>query len=125
MKKDLKDKVIAVIGVSDNPEKYGYRIFKDLLGAGYKVAGVNPKGGEVLNENIYKSLSEIENRPDLVITVVPPKITEGIVDECRSLGIHEIWMQPGSESDAAVRKAEGAGMAVTRNACIMVRNGIW
>jgi predicted CoA-binding protein len=37
MANDIKNKVIAVIGVSNKPEKFGYKIFKDLLAAGFKV----------------------------------------------------------------------------------------
>jgi predicted CoA-binding protein len=123
--KDLKSKRIAVVGVSDNPEKYGYRIFQDFLRSGYSVEGVNPKGGELIGRKIFKNLKEIENKPDIVVTVVPPAVTEKVVEECHAQGINEIWMQPGSESTAAIDKAKGYGMAVTYNACIMMQNDIW
>ena len=116
--------LIAVVGVSGDASKYGHKIFRDLLKAGYPVKGVNPKGGFVLGQNIYKSLAELEKKPDLVITVVPPAVTEKTVEECNKLGIKNIWMQPGSESDAAVAKADTYGIKTIR-ACFMVRNGIW
>lgn len=116
--------LIAVVGVSDDASKYGHRIFRDLLKAGYPVKGVNPKGGFVLGNNIYKDLAEIEKRPDLVITVVPPAATEKIVEACNKLGIKTVWMQPGSESDAAVEKAGAYGIK-TIVACFMVQKGVW
>jgi len=122
---DIKDKNIAVVGVSQREEKFGFRIFRDLLNSGFKVGAVNPRGGEVLGRKIYKNLKELENAPDLVITVVPAQVTERIVDDCRDLGVKEIWMQPGSESDAAIEKAKSYGIAVTYNACFMMRNKIW
>ena len=122
---DLKDKRIAVIGVSERAEKFGFKIFKDLLEAGFSVCGVNPRGGEVLGKRIYKSLKEIEFIPDLVITVVSPEITEKIVEECNLLGIKEIWMQPGSESENAIKKALSYGISLTHNACLMKQAGIW
>ncbi|PKP60210.1 MAG: hypothetical protein CVT88_03650 [Candidatus Altiarchaeales archaeon HGW-Altiarchaeales-1] len=67
-----------------------------------------------------KKISEIPEKPDIVVTVVPPKVTENIVDECKTLGINEIWMQPGSESEEAIKKAENFGIKVTYNACIML-----
>ncbi|HNW43738.1 MAG TPA: CoA-binding protein [Elusimicrobiales bacterium] len=115
---------IAVVGVSDDASKYGHRIFRDLLKAGYPVKGVNPKGGFVLGNNIYKSLSEIETRPDLVITVVPPAVTEQVVEECNKLGVKTIWLQPGSESPAAIEKAAAYGIK-TIAACFMVQKGVW
>ncbi len=116
--------LVAVVGVSDDASKYGHKIFRDLLKAGYPVKGVNPKGGFVLGSNLYKSLSELEKKPDLVITVVPPAATEAVVEECNKLGIKTVWMQPGSESDAAIEKARDYGIkAVT--ACFMVQKGVW
>lgn len=116
--------LIAVVGVSDDASKYGHKIFRDLLNAGYPVKGVNPKGGFVLGHNIYASVSEIENKPDLVITVVHPGVTEDIVEECNRLGIRHIWMQPGSESGRAVEKAKEYGIKTTI-ACFMVVKDVW
>lgn len=116
--------LIAVVGVSDDASKYGHKIFRDLLNAGYPVKGVNPKGGFVLGQQLYKSLSEMEKRPDLVITVVPPAATEKIVEECNALGIKQLWLQPGSESDAALEKAKAYGIKTT-SACFMVAKGVW
>lgn len=122
---DIKDKLIAVIGVSNREEKFGFRIFKSLLEGGFKVKGIHLRGGEVLGQKIYKNLKELDSVPDLVITVVPPEITERIVEECNELGIKEIWMQPGSESEDAVKKAKQYGIPVVYNACFMVENKIW
>ncbi|HBU70411.1 MAG TPA: CoA-binding protein [Elusimicrobia bacterium] len=122
---NLKDKLIAVIGVSGDDTKYGHKIFRDLLNAGYKVEGVSVRGGTVLGRQIHKSLATVSPKPDLVITVVPPSVTEKIVAECIALGIRELWMQPGSSSDAAVKDAEAAGISVVRDSCIMIRSGVW
>jgi len=123
--KNLQDKEIAVVGVSEREEKFGFRIFRDLIKSGYNVQGINPRNGQVLGKKIYKSLKELEKIPDLVITVVPSQVTERIVEECYELGIKEIWMQPGSESKNAIEKARAYGIIVTSNACFMVHSGIW
>jgi len=122
---DIKKKKIAVMGVSNKEEKFGFRIFRDLIKAGFNVEGVNPTNGEVLGKKIYRNLKEISARPELVITVVPYQVTERVVDECNALGIKEIWMQPGSESEAAVLKAKSFGIKATSNSCFMVVNNIW
>ena len=117
-------KLIAVAGVSGDASKYGHKIFRDLLKAGYPVSGVNPKGGFVLGNRLYSSLEEIEKKPDLVITVVPPETAAGIVEQCNKLGIKTVWFQPGSESPEALAKAELYGIkAIT--ACFMVQKGVW
>jgi len=122
---DIRQETIAVVGVSERQEKYGFKIFRDMLEAGYDVKGVSLRGGEILGRRIYKSLKEIEPIPSMVITVVLPLVTERIVEECHQLGIGQIWMQPGSESEIAVRKAAEYGIKVTSNACIMIKRGIW
>ena len=122
---DIRKQKIAIVGISRNPEKYGYKIFRDMLQDGLQVMGVNPHEDEVLGAKIYKSLKDLPEVPDLVITVVPPSVTEKIVDECKDLGVKAVWMQPGSESDAAVEKAKKDGINVIYNACFMVQHGIW
>ncbi len=116
--------LIAVVGVSGDASKFGHRIFRDLLRAGYPVEGVNPKGGFVLGRQLHKSLSEMEKKPDLVITVVHPEVAEKVVEECNRLGVKAVWMQPGSESDAALEKAKEYGIQAT-TACFMVVKGVW
>jgi predicted CoA-binding protein len=123
--REFKEKIIAVVGVSNNEEKFGFKIFRDLLEAGFNVKGINPREVEVLGRKIYASLNELESVPDLVITVVPPAVTEKIVETCKEIGVKEIWMQPGSESEIAVQKAKQYGISVTYNACFMRQQGIW
>lgn len=123
-----KSTKIAIIGVSQNIEKYGYKIFQDLLVSGYSVEGVNSKGGNILEKEMFFSLEKLSKSfgiPDLVITVVPPKVTEDIVDDSIKLGVKNIWMQPGSESDLAIEKAKRSGLYVISNACFMKQENIW
>ncbi|MBX2861076.1 MAG: CoA-binding protein [Vampirovibrio sp.] len=110
----------AVIGVSADREKYGNKIFRDLLQAGYQVYGVNPKLTEVEGQPCYPSLKDLPVVPEVVNIVVPPIVAENIIDDCVALNIKRIWFQPGSESDAAIQKAEAAGLTVVANACIMI-----
>ncbi|ODS35469.1 hypothetical protein BEH94_06500 [Candidatus Altiarchaeales archaeon WOR_SM1_SCG] len=120
---DLNSKTIAVVGVSRNKAKYGFIVFKDLLDAGYDVFGVNPNADYILGKRIYNTLYELPKKPDIVVTVTPSEVTEKVVDACRDIGVNEIWMQPGSESEEAVKKAEKGGISVIHNACIMIEKG--
>ncbi|GAB4030982.1 MAG: CoA-binding protein [Elusimicrobiota bacterium] len=121
---DFKNKKIAVVGASEDQSKYGHRIFKDLVSKGYSVWPVNPRGGQILGKTVYKNLAELPSKPDLVITVVQPQVTEQIVEECCRLNLEHIWMQPGSESEKAVSRARDYGITVT-TACFMVSQQIW
>ena len=115
-----KKNVIAVVGASRDPEKYGHRVYKDLTAGGYKVYPVNPSAAEVLGDKCYASLEELPVKPDVVDIVVPPKVTEEIVKTCKKLGITKVWMQPGSESDAAIKFCRDNNIDVVYGMCIMV-----
>jgi hypothetical protein len=116
-----KKNVFAVVGVSQNPEKYGHHVYKDLKEAGYVVYPVNPNLDEVLGDRCYHSLSELPERPDVVDTVVPPEVTEKIVAECKELGLERVWMQPGSESEKAIDFCSRNNIKVVHDVCVMVK----
>ncbi|MCX7641192.1 MAG: CoA-binding protein [Elusimicrobiales bacterium] len=120
----MKDKKIAVVGVSSDPKKYGYKIFNDLLKNGYNVYGINPKINTFENQKIYPSLEDLPQIPDVVIIVIKPEIAKEIVKTCIKLGIKEIWFQPGSESTEAIELSKKAGIK-TITACFMINNKIW
>jgi len=115
----------AVIGVSEDREKYGNKIYRDLRDAGYQVYAVNPKLQSVEGDRCYASLKDLPHTPDVVDLVVPPAVGLKVVEECLSLGIKRIWFQPGSESDEAVQKAQDGGMEVVHDACIMIQKQAW
>jgi len=64
---------IAIIGASRNPTKLGHVIFSNLIRAGYKgkLFPVNPAGGEILETQAFKSISELPQAPDLAIILLP------------------------------------------------------
>ena len=115
-----KKNVIAVVGASRNPEKYGHQIYKDLKAAGYRVYSVNPNAKEILGDRVYPDLNSLPVKPDIVNIVFPPKATEETVKTCRELAITTVWMQPSSESEEAIRFCEANGIDVIYGICIMV-----
>ncbi|MGC8896589.1 MAG: CoA-binding protein, partial [Candidatus Bathyarchaeia archaeon] len=105
---------------SRDPRKYGYQVYKDLKGAGYKVYAVNPNAQEILGDKCYPSLEKLPVKPDVVDVVVPPKVTEHLVETCKKLGITKVWMQPGSESENAIKFCEENGINVVYGVCVMM-----
>ena len=116
-----KKNVFAVVGVSQNPAKYGYQVYKDLKEAGYRVYPINPNTDRILGDRCYHSLSELPEKPDVVDTVVQPKVTDKIVIECKKLGIKKVWMQPGSESEKAIRFCNENGIETMHGVCVMIK----
>ncbi|MDD4290208.1 MAG: CoA-binding protein [Patescibacteria group bacterium] len=117
-----KNLIYAVVGASSNEEKYGYKIFKDLIEKGYRTIPINTHGDYILNQKIYRSLTEVNIKPDVVIFVVKPEITEKVLEEVEKLGIKKVWMQPGSESTRAIKYCEAKNINVTHNACVIIKN---
>ena len=115
-----KKNVFAVVGASRDPRKYGYQVYKDLRSAGYKVYPVNPNARKILGDKCYSSLENLPVKPDVVDVVVPPKVTEHTVETCQSLGITRVWMQPGSESEKAIKFCEENGIDVVYGVCVMI-----
>lgn len=118
-------RVWAVVGVSQDTTKFGYRVFQSLSQAGYQVYPVNPKGGEVEGKLLYRSLADLPQLPEVVDLVVPPSITEQVVRQAAQLGLTRIWMQPGAESEAAIEYCREHGLQVVHDACAMVHKRQW
>ena len=115
-----KKNIFAVVGASRDPEKYGYQVYKDLKSAGYQVYPVNPNAQEILGDKCYPSLEELPVKPDVVDIVVPAKVTEQAVETCKKLGIMKVWMQPGSESEKAIKFCEENSINVVHGVCVMI-----
>jgi predicted CoA-binding protein len=117
----LKKRHFAVVGASNNPEKYGHKVYKSLKKAGYSVYPVHPHEDYVDGDPAYPRLDNVPVKLDCVVTIVPPEVTFEIVRQAGALRIPYLWMQPGSESQAAVIEAHSYGIqAVYGGPCIMV-----
>jgi predicted CoA-binding protein len=116
-----KRNVFAVVGASRDPDKYGHQVYADLKKAGYKVYAINPNAHEILGDTSYAQLEDLPKKPDVVDLVVPPKITEKIVETCKKLGIRKVWMQPGSESEKAIEFCNENGIDVVYGVCVMIQ----
>ncbi len=110
----------ALIGASANKEKYGYKVFENLLNAGFCVLPVNLRGGEILGQKVYKNISKISQKIDVVIFVVPPQVTKDIIEDVRELGISKVWLQPGSEDDGVINFCAKYNIECYHGACIML-----
>lgn len=121
MQEFLKQKNWAVIGVSSDPEKYGNKVYFQLKRGGYTVYAINPNLKQIGEDACYPNLSSLPLVPDAVSIVVPPKVTEQVIDECVKLGIHRIWMQPGSEGDAAIKKGNDHNLELIYNQCVLIQ----
>ena len=121
--KKLKEKnaSIALIGASNDKNKYGNKIYLDLRNKGYNVTPINPKENTIENDKAYTSIEEMKKLPDIANFVVPPPVALKIAQHITKLGIKYLWFQPGSESNELEEWLKNSdGIKYLINSCIMV-----
>lgn len=111
----------AVVGASQDREKYGNKVLRAYLQQQRAVYPVNPTAEVVEGLAAIPDLASLPKSVHGISIVTPPQVTEQVVVEAARLGIHHIWMQPGSESKRAVELAQEAGInAIWGGPCILV-----
>jgi len=126
-----KYKVIAVVGLSKEPEKDSHKVGAYLQQQGYQIIPVNPFADEVLGEKSYKSLleipPEIQKKIEIVDIFRPAKDVPPIVEQAIRLKQtygkpSVVWMQLGIVNEQAARTARQAGLVVVMNKCLMIEH---
>jgi len=134
-------KSVAVVGASSREEAVGHALLKNLLygemhgsereaGFGGKVYAVNHKGGEILGQPVYESLTAIGEPADLVLIAIPPRFVKGVIEEAGGLGTKAIIVisagfgEMGDEGkalqDEVAKLANSHGMRVIGPNCLGV-----
>jgi predicted CoA-binding protein len=117
-------RTIAVVGLSDKPERDSNEVARYLQSVGYRIVPVNPMLTEVLGERAYPSLAAVP--ADLPVDIVdvfrrsdqvPP-----VVDEAIARHDPVVWMQLGVQNAEAAARARSAGLTVFEDLCIMVQH---
>jgi uncharacterized protein len=99
-------KVIAVIGASNNPRKFGNRAVRAYRDQGYTVVPINPHESEIEGLKAYASVLDVPGFIDMASFYVRPEVGEQIIGDVAQKGIPEVWLNPGAESDALIARAE-------------------
>ena len=119
----LQPRTLAVVGLSDNPLKPSYSVSAYMQAHGYRILPVNPAvPGSILGEPVWPSLAELPIRPDVVNVFRLPKFIPAVVDEMIALGLRDLWVQLGIVHLEAAAHAEGAGLRVVMDRCILIEH---
>ena len=119
---DGAPRTIAVVGLSDDPNRPSHSVSAYMQRSGYRVLPVNPALDEVLGERSYASLRDLPLRPDVVNVFRLPRYIPAIVEEMIALGLRDVWVQLGIVNLEAAHKAEAAGLRVVMDRCILVEH---
>ena len=98
-------KVVAVIGASSDHRKFGNRAVRAFRRQGYTVLPINPNETQIEGLRTYASVLDVPGPIDMATFYVPPDIGEKVIREVARKQIPEVWLNPGSESDALIRLA--------------------
>src|ERR687890_2109 len=92
---------IAVVGASNDPEKYSNGVASYLKEQGYRVIPVNPTEEEVLGEHAYDTVDEMPEEVDVVDVFLPPEKTPKVAEDAVRAGAKVLWLQEGIENAEA------------------------
>jgi|SRR5690625_533696 len=119
-----KTKTIAVIGLSDNPERTSYQISHEMQKAGYKIIPVNPMVDEVLGEKAYDSLTDIDIPFDMINVFRRSEFLPDIAKEAVQTNCRVFWAQQGVINEEAYNYLKERGFTVIMDMCIKVVHSV-
>jgi predicted CoA-binding protein len=117
-------KNIAIIGISDKPNRASHSIGLYLVRAGYNIFPVNPNLKQVLGLKCFNNLSEIKESIDIVDIFRRPEYVTPIAKEAIQISAKTIWMQAGIINEEAASMALDAGLNVIMDRCIKVEHSL-
>ena len=110
---------VAVVGISDRPERPSHYVARYLLDAGFDVVPVNPALATVLDRPCYPDLRSIPTAVEIVDVFRRSALVPPVVDEAIAVGAKVIWMQDGVVHEEAAAKARAAGLLVVMDRCML------
>ncbi|MCL5995129.1 MAG: CoA-binding protein [Chloroflexi bacterium] len=117
----LRQRRLAIVGVSRNPQDFSRSLFKEFRARGYDVVPVNPNVAEIDGQPCYKRVQDIKPAVDGALLLTTPQVTEQVIRDCAEAGIKRVWMQRGegigAVSPAAVAFCTQNGIDVVPGQC--------
>jgi acetyltransferase len=85
---------IAIVGVSENPQKVGHLVAKNMLAQGYKgkLHFVHPSGHTILGKKTYQHISQIDGTVDLCILAIPASFAVEYLDDVAAIGCKNVLL---------------------------------
>lgn len=118
-------RTVAVVGLSDKPDRDSHRVAAYLQQVGYRIIPVNPNLTAVLGEKAYPNLRAIPEPVDVVDIFRKPDAVPEIVEDAIAIEARAVWMQDGIVHNAAADRARAAGLVVVMNKCLMREHRAW
>jgi predicted CoA-binding protein len=117
-----ESRVIAVVGLSDKPERPSYGVAEYLMEKGYRIVPVNPNIKEWKGLRAYQNITSIPLKVDVVDIFRKSEFVPDVVDEAIAIRAKALWMQLGVLNAEAAEKAERAGLLVVMGRCMKIEH---
>ena len=119
-----KAKRIAVVGLSDNPQRTSYMVSQAMQASGYEIIPVNPTVDEVLGVKAVKTLKDIEGHIDIVNIFRRSEYLPELAKEFAEIDADVFWAQLGVENEEAYSFLKEKGYTVIMDRCIKVEHAL-
>ena len=113
-------RTVALVGISDRPERASNGVMAALQQHGYRVLPVNPTitGEHIHGEYVWRELGQLGAPIDIVDIFRKSSEAGAVVDQAIAVGAKAVWLQLGVIDPAAADRAEAAGLKVVMDRCI-------
>jgi predicted CoA-binding protein len=116
----LDSQPIALVGVSRNPKKFGYVVFKELKEKGMKLIPVNPHAEEIMGEKTYPNVKMLPPEVQSIIVFTKKDKTASVIRDAKEKGIKQIWIQQMADSKEALEELKDSGIKFITGECILM-----
>lgn len=114
----LEPRKLAIAGVSRNPKKFGYQVYRDLKKSGYEVYPINPHMADLEGGKCYSAISDLPVDVKHLLILTPKKDTDAVLREAIGKGIKNVWVQQMSETENTARIAAENQVDLIQKKCI-------
>ena len=117
----LKQKRLALVGVSHNAGDFTRAVFHEFVRRGYDTVPVNPNAAEIEGQRCFARVQDITPPVDGVLVMTPSKAAEFVVMDCASAGVKRVWLYraggKGAVSKASIQYCKANGIHVIPGYC--------
>ncbi|MDQ0483277.1 CoA-binding protein [Guptibacillus hwajinpoensis] len=119
-----ENKRIAVVGLSNNPNRTSYMISQAMMDVGYEIIPVNPTIDESLGIKAVDSLKDIEGHVDIVNVFRRSEYLPDIMKDAVAINADVFWAQLGVSNEEAYEYGKKHNIKMVMDRCIKVEHAM-
>ncbi len=116
----LASRKVAIAGVSRDPKKFGYQVFKQLKDKGFEVYPINPGADFIDGTPCFRSVSSLPLNVHNLLIITTKKHSRDVVSDAIAKGIDSIWIQQMSDTPEAIELARSRPLNLITRECILM-----